>query len=491
MSSLNPSESSNLDLRPDISSMRFATEDRDLDQAFRIALHDIVSNITLFKDGLLSHKQPVLMAGLDYDTPWTRDAAINTWNGAGLLFPEVTRNTLVSVLQEEQNKVFIAGQYWDTIIWSIGAWWQYLYTHDGSFLALAFEATCNTIAFLEATEFDPALNLFRGPACYGDGVSAYPDIYTRTNGSSSILNWPEANPQLVATPGYGLPMHALSTNCIYYQTYVLIERMAAELGLPRDLRWQRKAKALKEAINKHFWDSTRACYQYLVDSSGGNHHQEGLGHCFALLFSIADAQQAESIFNNQHITPHGIPCAWPIFTRYKSEDGMSFGRHSGTIWPHIQAFWAHAAALNGKVDLFEFELRKLAEKACQNSQFSEIYHPLTGNIYGGIQEGKSGEWKSCAHQTWSATGFIRMIFMGLLGMTFETQGILFKPTVPQGIKKVELCNLPYQNMVLDIEIEGSGTQLVACTINEQSISPPVLSSTGHGRQRIKMMMNIL
>ena len=39
---------------------------------------------------------PVILAGLHYDTPWTRDAAINAWNGGSLILPEVSRNTLLS-----------------------------------------------------------------------------------------------------------------------------------------------------------------------------------------------------------------------------------------------------------------------------------------------------------------------------------------------------------------------------------------------------------
>ena len=30
----------------------------------------------------------MILAGLHYDTPWTRDAAINAWNGGSLMVPE-------------------------------------------------------------------------------------------------------------------------------------------------------------------------------------------------------------------------------------------------------------------------------------------------------------------------------------------------------------------------------------------------------------------
>ena len=56
-----------------------------IEQAYRMAVGDLIGNIIPFKDGLLEREAPAIMAGLDYNTPWTRDTAINTWNGAGLL----------------------------------------------------------------------------------------------------------------------------------------------------------------------------------------------------------------------------------------------------------------------------------------------------------------------------------------------------------------------------------------------------------------------
>ena len=69
------------------------TNDSTVNRAYRIALGDLMGNIQPFKDGLLEEPGPVMLAGLDYDTPWTRDAAINVWNGVGLLWPNVARNT--------------------------------------------------------------------------------------------------------------------------------------------------------------------------------------------------------------------------------------------------------------------------------------------------------------------------------------------------------------------------------------------------------------
>ena len=65
------------------------TDNPDIDHAFALALKDLTGNVAPFMDGLLDAPAPVILAGKGYNTPWTRDAAINVWNGAGLLMPEV------------------------------------------------------------------------------------------------------------------------------------------------------------------------------------------------------------------------------------------------------------------------------------------------------------------------------------------------------------------------------------------------------------------
>jgi glycogen debranching enzyme len=467
------------------------TKNKIVNNAFRIAIGDLLGNILPFQDGLLDKPFPCLMAGLEYNTPWTRDAAINTWNGAGLLFPEVTENTLKSVLGRADGKIRIAGQYWDAIIWTIGAWQQYLFTGDKEFLNLALQAVRNSLEYFETTEFDKSLNLFRGPACYGDGVAAYPDIYTQTKGSSSILDWPECNPDKRAKSGYGIPMHALSTNCLYYQAYVLAQTMAQELGVSPVHEWFEKSKALRSSILSRFWNPQKGTFNYLVDDFGGSDYQEGMGHAFVLLFGIADKSQSESVLRHQTITPAGIPCVWPSFPRYDDTMGGSFGRHCGTVWPHIQAFYADAALKFGKTTLFEHEIFTLAEHAWRDSQFTEIYNPETCEPYGGMQEDKGKGirlWKTCKRQTWSATGFLRMTIFGLAGMTFESRGIRFNPHVPEKCGFVRLSNIRYRNMTIDLSITGQGLATKSFKINGQEKPGLFLDASLEGHQTVDIVL---
>ena len=79
--------------------------------------------------------QGILAAGADYGGEWTRDCAINAWNGVSLLRPRVAETSLWSVTKNRQT---IGHQYWDKIIWTIGAWNHYKVTGSRDFLAQAY-----------------------------------------------------------------------------------------------------------------------------------------------------------------------------------------------------------------------------------------------------------------------------------------------------------------------------------------------------------------
>ncbi len=398
-----------------------------IDRALRIAVGDLIGNIQSYKDGILDQPAPCLFAGLDYDMPWTRDAAFNTWYGLGLLAPEVARNTLLSVLQRETNgDVRIGGQYWDAIIWAQGTWTYYIYTGDRTILETAFSAITNSLAYFEETEFDSADGLFRGGACFQDGIAAYPDYFAPKDiFYSGIMSWAEQKHAQLVGKGVGIPCKALSTNCLYYRAYQIVDLLARELGATPDTSWRKKAEALHRAINNRFWHEKEGVYGYLVDAPDDDIRQEGLGLAFALLFGVADDAQAAKIFDNVYLSPQGLPCLWPTYPRY--EKPSHFGRHSGPIWPQVNAAWALACHARGRKDLALLELRLLAEKAFRDTEFAEVYHPESGVPYGGLQEdpnGKIEQFGICHRQSWCASGFIAMVIYCQLELPIPDDKVL-------------------------------------------------------------------
>ena len=141
--------------------------------------------------------------------------------------------------------------------------------------------------------------------------------------------------------------------------------------------------------------------------------------------------------------------------------------------------------------MFAHELFNLAAHATRDKQFAEIYHPITGKIYGGLQEdGKEGIvlFSATSRQTWSATAYLRMVLMGLVGLRFDTDGVRFQPCVPKDVSSVKLGNIHYRNMTLDVTIHGAGTKIKQCSINGQESNGRFVPATGMGRQQITITL---
>lgn len=523
--------------------------DPNISRAFRIAVGDIASNVFPFQAAPISKKNwaeisaqvlkiagtgdvipsrmPILGAGLDYGVFQT-DTGMHAWDGAGFLQSDATTGALLATLQLGKDGRLLCGcegtQSWG-LTWTIGSWSHYLITGNRPFLKVALSVTLSTLDHLERYEFDAEKNLFRGPAVGGDGISHYPDVWVKSmSGVGHIAKWPEHNPDKKAAVGLGLPMHVLSTQCSIYEGYVLAGRMQRELGLPEDATLQEKAGRLKGAINRHYWREDAGIYRYLVDPFGGSEQQEGLGNALAVLFGIASREQAQRVCANMHIEPQGIPWIWPVFPRYVTSDPKQVAQRSN-IWPLVNGPWSSAAALSGREDLFARELKKAADRACHDNQFAEQYHPVTGEVYGGIQEGVTGRkgaglaafvaarlggngeptpeaiaklfpavegkaginlWQSCGRNTFSSTAYVRMVLQGLCGLRLETDGITFQPTIPKGMSPVAVYELPYRQAELEIHITGEGQQVRRITINGKEAR--TLPTTATGNQSIVIEM---
>lgn len=456
-----------------------------LDAAFKAALKVVENNIRPTQSGLLKSPEPILYAGEGYEGAWTRDAAINVWN-VGYLFPEVAKNTLLSTLEMQNSKIQIAGEYWDSLLFFLGAWTYYQITSDKSFLEVAYSISMQTLRDRELNEFDFKLGLFRGPGVYNDGVSGYPNTYCGIGSNSAISEWAKQNPLRCNTKGFGLPMHVLSTNCLFYQVYRLLDCAGKVLRVNHPLQ-AKKAAALRASINHHFWESRRGRYVHLVDDFGGDNRQESLGLAFSIIFNVAPDDLLDILIQNTFVSSEGIPCIWPTYQRYRTGK-VDYGRHSGTVWPFIQAFWAEALANLNQNELFGTELLSVANRAARDDTFYECYHPVTGLPYGGLQEqsgelvnatqlrlkpfdvpenGQAGivEWRSMPGQLWSATGYLRMVINNLVGLKFTDKAIGFRPTLPSFIDGLELSGLKVGEEIFDVQIKGNGRHIKSLKVD--------------------------
>jgi len=418
--------------------------------AYDLAVKTVSDNID--ENGLIT-------AGGEYGGEWTRDISINTWNCCNLLFPEESVYSLWSVTVNDGETV--GHQYWDKIIWVTSAWNQYLVLGDVDMLKKAYVCSAATMKELEDSVFDPEYGLFQGPSVFNDGIAGYeepiPDNPLKRCGSIENSNTEH--------------IKCLSTNDIYYMAYITLEKMANKFGdAEAAAEYAEKAAALRENIRKYLYDAEGAKLNYLVDHLGNVHNfQEGLGYSFAILGGVVTPEEAAELVKNVHVSAHGIPSIYPDFKRFSTE---RHGRHNNIIWPFVNAFYAEAALAAGDRAEFMFELTNLADLAMNksNGNFLEIYNPETGLEDGGWQIGRP--WHSCYNQTWSATGYVRMLYNGVFGISFEEDGMLVNPDAElmQQAGVESLTALRYRNAVVNIALKPADAKHSGLYLNGKKVA---------------------
>jgi glycogen debranching enzyme len=467
-----------------------------LGAAYAAALENLLAINTVRYDSARYNRTGLLIdppgmfvrAGGGYEQPWTRDASVNSWNAASLLEPEVARNTLWAVVERQPGGKLIVqqdNQWWDQVVWIVAAWNHYAITGDRVFLRSAYEAAAETLARAKAVRFRPAHGLFAGPAFFNDGIAGYPvpPATPEEDRGSFVLKYTHADEVI-----------ALSTNCLYTQSYVSAAAMARELGDDANAsRLAAMAEALRKSINQHFWISRRHTYGYLIAPADGNsqvstatldEHQEGAGLGFALLFDIADPGRARDVLRNAQVDTHGIADVFPHFPRYSDERP---GRHNDIVWPMVEGFWALGAARHRDESAFAREVSNLAELVSSSSgHFFEIYSAQTGSPDGGWQTGS--HWKSQPDQTWSATAFLAMIYRGVFGMHFTPLGIDFEPLLPANWGDVALTGLRYRSMTLGIRLHGGGCAVTSFDLDGKRQTRPRVPAALEGAHRVDVTL---
>ncbi|GAA3795428.1 glycosyl hydrolase family 65 protein [Streptomyces phyllanthi] len=459
-----------------------------LGNAYRSALRNLLDINTVPYDpaeydrtGLLTDPPGALIrAGGGYEQPWTRDAAVNVWNAAALLSPQVARNTLWSVCRRQHDGTLVVqqdNQWWDQIVWAVAAWHHYLVTGDLAFLADAYEATADTLRLNRSLHFNDGYGLFEGPAFMQDGIAGYPSPpYDPGNGSSFVLDHPGTD-----------RLMCLSTNCLYYGAHQAGAEMADVLGDSAAAdEWRATAARLRSAVNAHFWRPGAGVYGYLIHGAGERAgrlepYQEANGLAFAVLFGVASPEQVRAVLGTTHREPRGVVNVWPHFARY--DDGRP-GRHNVLVWPVSVGMWGHAAAVGGRVDLFAQAVTDLARLAEPDGGFWEVHHARTGAVDGGRQSGR--HWASEEHQTWSATAYLRLIHQGLFGLRPEQDGLRFAPLLPGGWAPVTLSGLGYRGMTLDITLVGSGRRITSLTVDGRRADGVPAGLRGRHQVRVEL-----
>ena len=454
------------------------TKDKELLQAYEMALKNLLEINTVSCDSKVYNKSGMLdeslgmmiRAGGGYETPWTRDAAVNTMNAACFLEPEVAKNTLWAVCERVDGKLCFQmdNQCWDKIIWATGAWKYYLATEDVEFLKDAFETIKNSVEVLEQTRWNEEYGLFVGGSFFNDGITGYPkDLYEKGKEETRSFVGDHAPTEKIMS---------FSTNCLYYHGYVVLDKMYAILTKgesAKETDFAKKAENLKDTLNRLFWDDAKGTYAYLLYPDGRlDWSQEGCGISFAMWFDVCNKEQVQKIMQNCYRSKHGIMSIWPPFEGVSSVERPV--RHNNLIWPVVNGFFMQAVAKWGFADILGDELKNMALLAINNDSFWEIYNGDSGKPDGGWQVGH--HWDSVKDQTWSATGFLAGLAFGVFGITLAEDSITIQPCMPKNMGAMQLKGIRFRNAILDIELKEGFLENPVVTINGEKTNKIVYTA---------------
>lgn len=423
-----------------------------VDALFNLSLEEARKNI---------EPDSTLRTGAKWGGVWTRDVSYSTLLAFAYHEPEVAK---ISLLKKVKRDRIIqdtgSGGAWpvssDRTTWALAAWEIYKVTGDQRWLETAYKVIKSTLE--------------------DDCKTIRSDKTGMFCGESSFLDWREQTyPKWMSNMDIYVSQN-LGTNVVHYQAHMILAQMAKVLGKPYQ-EYLDQAKAIKDGINKYLWMADKGYYgQYLYGRAYLNLSPrfEALGEALAVLFDVADADQAYSIFEKSPLTPFGTTCIYPQIPGIPPY-------HNNGIWPFVQSYWNLAAAKAGNETAL---LHGLAAIYRAGALFLTNYENMVAQTGDYV-----GTEINSDRMLWSMAGNLAMVHRVFIGMSFEVDGIRFSPVIPKvygGTKT--LTNFHYRGAVLDIQVKGFGNEIKSITMDGEPLENALLPSIVTGKHEIKIVM---
>lgn len=375
---------------------------RNLDEAYAMP-----GNEGLLNAGLLQGK------GEGFGV-WVRDTCHNAFRIANFLIPDRIRKSLVYVTKRGFNNGCDSAAMPPIAIWD-----YYRATSDKSIL---YETYSELFKFIEKADsiYDKEKGLIR--AEHSAAQDAFPEIH---NG------------------GY-----SLSPQIYYAHMYFDMANICDEIqkAPEKSMVFRQKGEAILSNIKRQYWNEEKSCFT--SGPRGSEAYEKGIWEatgaeaCVWPRFHVADSRQRREFLQTiktQRNALNDFGLNWYPFEKGKNH-------FWNTCWVSWTEGIAVAANHEGDIAL----LRKLIFQQVRNVVVNKTFHEAVD-----YTTGKAWRWPGL---TWHASAFLGYFVFGLLGISYEKEGLTISPCIPQEFSHMKLCNLRYREAVFEIEIEGSGNQ---------------------------------
>ncbi|MEM9076706.1 MAG: glycogen debranching protein [Bacteroidota bacterium] len=441
-------------LTEDISAKpKYSSEQPLVDALFNLSLEEARKNI---------EPDSTLRTGAKWGGVWTRDVSYSTILAFAYHEPEVSK---ISLRKKVKRGRIIqdtgSGGAWpvstDRTVWTLAAWEIYKVTGDQAWLDEVYPIIKNTLEDDYLTIYDSKTGLF--------------------SGESSFLDWREQTyPKWMDNKDIYVSQN-LGTNVVHYQAHRILSEIAKLKGEPYET-YDKRATKIKEGINEYLWLKDQGFYaQYLYgrDNLYPSPRFEALGEALAILFEVADEEQAKTIIEKSPVTEYGVTCIYPQIPSIPPY-------HNNGIWPFVQSYWNWAAAKTGNEAVLSHGLASVYRAA---GLFLTNYENMVADTGDFL-----GTEINSHRMLWSMAGNLAMVHRVFIGMDFQVDGLYFAPVVPEAYTGTKtLSNFKYRNAILNITVNGHGNQIKSVNIDGKEVKEAFIPKDLSGEHNITIELS--
>lgn len=413
-------------------------------------LHEAIYNMGL--DEMINAVEPdtTLRTGKEWSGVWTRDVSYSILLSMAQMQPEASMISLRKKITSDGRIIQDTGSggAWpvssDRMIWIVAAWEVYKATGNKEWIKEIFPVVEKSLAADSATVISNTSGLVKGETSFIDWRE---QSYPRWMQSADIYN-----------------SEALSTTVIEIQALRTAAQMASLLGYTQiEDEYARRAYNIESNLQRELWMEDKghhAMYNYGRLFPILNPRAETLGESLAILFNVTTPEQAVVITENMPITPFGVPVFFPQIA-----DMPSY--HNNALWPFVASYWALANAKAGNE-------QGLLEAIGSVFRPAALFATNKENLV--LDNGDIATELNSSNMLWSLSGNLAITNRILFGINLESEGIDFKPVIPEALKgNRELLNYPYRDKKLDIIVNGWGNKVKSLSLNGKKIDGTYIS----------------
>ncbi|MBV6850832.1 Six-hairpin glycosidase-like protein [Xanthomonas euvesicatoria] len=402
--------------------MRTHTASPLFDALFALAQQEMADDrVEAIRDPAFNDGKPVPCAcfetGERWPYVWTRDVSFAADLALAQLEPERTRNALRFKLSAARDGrtpgLFVAqdtgsGGSWpissDRVVWFLAARGL---LDDKPFAEEVWQALQATITQDRDAVFDAQIGLYRGETSFLDWrEQTYPD-------------WTREDVRFIAES------FALSTNVLHYQALRLAEQLARQHGDARAVQYAQWADALRQAIDRRFWDARSSQYvSYLGSAAHPVRYAKVdlLGLSLGVLADVFPPQRARLALRNYPMVAGGSPVVWP-------QEAAQPIYHNRAVWPFVSAYALRAARTLDDAPRIALELQSLMRSSALAGSNMENYEMQRLAVH--VEEGaRSGPVVNSPRQLWSVAGYLSAVQEGVFGLSADGK---LQPKLPRSL----------------------------------------------------------